>query len=183
MPSALRQVIFFMLLIALPIASYFFVFKPQNDEINKAKKDIEHKQAMLEKLQAATAQTADLARQIEQIKTEIQSIEARLPSGKEMDNVLRQVSNVAAKNDLKVPNFKRSDKILTAGTAMEQPVDIEITGDFDGFYKFLLDLEQLPRITRIPDFSIVRSDKVDGEMKTKFTLSIYYEGDTKDPTR
>lgn len=183
MPSALRQVIFFMLLIALPIASYFFVFKPQNDEINKAKKDIEHKQAMLEKLQAATAQTADLARQIDQIKTEIQSIEARLPSGKEMDNVLRQVSNVAAKNDLKVPTFKRSDKILTAGTAMEQPVDIEITGDFDGFYKFLLDLEQLPRITRIPDFSIVRSDKVDGEMKTKFTLSIYYEGDTKDPTR
>ena len=180
MPSALRQAIFFVLLIALPVASYFFYFKPQNEQIEKAKKEIEHKQAMLTKLQAATAQAQDLARQNEQIKTAIESIEARLPSGKEMDNVLRQVSNLAAKNNLKVPNFKKSSQVLMAGTAMEQPLDIEITGDFDGFYKFLLDIEQLPRITRIPDFSILRSEKVDGEMKTKFTLSIYYEGDSKD---
>jgi hypothetical protein len=34
---------------------------------------------------------------------------------------------------------------------------------------------------RIPDFSIVRSDKVDGEMKTKLVLSIYYEGDRSEP--
>lgn len=180
MPSALRQALFFLLLLALPIATYFMVFKPQNELIKKATQEIEHKQAMLEKLQAATAQAQDLARQNEQIKTQIESIEARLPSNKEMDNVLRQVSNLAAKNNLKVPAFKKSDKTYVAGTAMEQPLDIEITGDFDGFYKFLLDLEQLPRITRIPDFSIVRSDKVDGEMQTKFTLSIYYEGDSKD---
>lgn len=180
MPSALRQLIFFVLLIALPVASYFFVFKPQNVEIEKARQDIAHKEQMLEKLRAATAQAESLARQNEQIKTAIDSIEARLPNGKEMDNILRQVSNIAAKSNLKVPTFKRSDKILTAGTAMEQPLDIEITGDFDGFYKFLLDIEQLPRITRIPEFSIVRSDKVDGEMKTKVTLSIYYEGDSKD---
>jgi Tfp pilus assembly protein PilO len=60
---------------------------------------------------------------------------------------------------------------------MEQPLDIEITGDFDGFYKFLLDIEQLPRITRLTDLEVVRSDKVDGEMKTKLVLSVYYEGD------
>lgn len=180
MPTALRQAIFFALLIALPVASYFFVFKPQNTQIEKAKKEIEHKRTMLDKLKQATAQTEDLARQNEQIATAIESIEARLPDGKQMDDVLRQVSSLTAKAGLRVPIFKRSDKVLTAGTAMEQPLNIEIAGDFDGFYQFLLDLEQLPRITRIPDFSIVRSDKVDGEMNTKLTLSIYYEGSNKD---
>ena len=100
--------------------------------------------------------------------------------------MLRQVSGIAAKNGLKIPNFKKNDKTAPAGMAMEQPLDIEITGDFDGFYKFLLDIEQLPRITRFTDLEIVRSDKsggsgaantADGDMKSKFVLSVYYESD------
>jgi len=178
--TAIRQLLFFAVLLSLPIASYFFVFKPQNLEIEKAKKEIEHKQAMLDKLRLATAQTDDLARANDQVKQAIDAIQARLPGTKEMDNVLRQVSGLAGKSSLRVPQFKKSDKISPAGLAMEQPIDIEITGDFDGFYQFLLELEQLPRIMRIPDFSIVRSDKVDGEMKTKLVLSIYYEGERSD---
>ncbi len=177
MNTALRQLLFFVVLLALPIASYFLVFKPQNVEIEKAKKEIDHKQSMLDKLRLATAQSDDLARANDQVKQAIDAIRARLPGTKEMDNVLRQVSGLAAKSSLRVPQFKKSDKVAPAGLAMEQPIDIEITGDFDGFYQFLLELEQLPRIMRIPDFSIVRSDKVDGEMKTKLVLAIYYEGD------
>ena len=33
-------------------------------------------------------------------------------------------------------------------------------------------------LTRIPDMQITRADKSNGEMKTKFILSVYYEGDT-----
>ncbi len=180
MNTAIRQLLFFAVLLTLPIASYFLVFKPQNIEIEKAKKEIDHKQAMLDKLRQATAQSDDLARANDQVKLAIEAIQARLPGTKEMDNVLRQVSSLAGKSSLRVPQFKKSDKTSPAGLAMEQPIDIEITGDFDGFYQFLLELEQLPRIMRIPDFSIVRSDKVDGEMKTKLVLSIYYEGEGSD---
>lgn len=180
MNAALRQLLFLGVLLALPIASYFLVFKPQNEEIAKAKKEIEHKQAMLEKLRQATAQTEDLARANDQVKRAIEAIQSRLPGTKEMDNVLRQVSGLAGKSSLRVPQFKKSDKVAPAGLAMEQPIDIEITGDFDGFYQFLLELEQLPRIMRLPDFSIVRSDKVDGEMKTKLVLTIFYEGEGSD---
>lgn len=183
MSPFLRQFVFFLVLLALPVASYFMVFKPQNREIEKAKKEIELKESLLGKLKEATAQTEDLQRANDQIKEAISAIQARLPTTKEMDNVLRQVSNLAAKAGLKVPQFKKSDKTAPAGLAFEQPMDIEITGDFDGFYRFLLDLEQLPRITRIPDLSIVRSDKVDGEMKTKLVLSVYYEGDPSETTK
>ena len=58
---------------------------------------------------------------------------------------------------------------------MEQPIRVELPGDFDGFYSFLLHLEQMPRITRIPDMELSRSRDNDGEMMAKFTLSIYYQ--------
>lgn len=172
-----RQFVFFAVLLAVPVASFFLVFRPQNTTIHHAKLEIDHKQAMLEKLRQATSQSADLARANQEIRQSIESIQARLPTTKEMDEVLRQVSGLAGRSGLRVAQFRKSDKSAAAGPAVEQPIDVEITGDFDGFYNFLLDLEQLPRITRIPDMEITRSDQNDGEMKAKFTLSIYYEGE------
>lgn len=173
----LRQGFFFAVLIAVPISSFFLVFKPQNGEIDRAKKEIEHKQGMLEKLRQATGRSEDLARSNEQIRESIEAIEARLPSTKEMDSILRQVAALAAENGLVVPGFKKAEKSLAAGLAMEQPLDVEITGDFDGFYTFLLQLEQLPRITRISSLDIKRSTDIDGEMKAKCVLSVYYQRD------
>ena len=178
MTSLTRQILFFIVLMAMPVASYFMVFEPQNREIEKAKKEIEQKQAMLEKLRQATSQAEDLQRANEKVQESIQAIRANLPTNKEMDNVLRQVSGLAAKNELRVPVFKKKEQSLPAGLAMEQPLDVEFTGDFDGFYAFLLELEQLPRITRITDLKLTRSQKVDGEMKALMMLSIYYERET-----
>ena len=175
MGSTMRQMLIFLVLMAMPVSAYFMAFRPRNMEISKGKKDIAHKEEMLSKLREATSQTDDLAKANDMVKTSIDAIRSRLPGTKEMDNVLRQVSNIAGKNNLKVPLFKKDDKTMPAGMAFEQPLNIEMHGDFDGFYQFLLDLEQLPRITRITDMSIARSDKVDGEMKAKFTLSIYYQ--------
>lgn len=177
MQAGLRQAIFFIVVLAVPVASYFLVFRPQNTEIARARNEIEHKHAMLDKLREVTSQTDDLQRANEEIRQSIEAIEARLPSSKEMDEVLRQVSLLAQRNGLQVPKFKKKDKAMPAGLAFEQTLDVEITGDFDGFYQFLLELERMPRITRIPDMKIERNTNVDGEMKANFVLSVYYQGD------
>lgn len=177
MKFGLRQLIFFTVLVAVPVSSYFLVFRPQNAEISRAKAEIEHKRAMLQKLREATAKAPDLERANAEIAESIRAIEARLPSDKEVDDILRQVASLADKNGLQVPVFKKGDKPLPAGLALEQPLEVEFTGDFDGFYNFLLDLEQLPRITRLPDLGIERNDKVDGDMRASMTLSIYYQDD------
>src|SRR5687768_12315703 len=103
MRSASRQFIFFVVILAVPLASFFLVFRPQNREIGRAKQEIEHKQAMLEKLREATAQAEDLKEANEQMRLSIDSIEARLPTSKEMDNILRQVADLAAENGLRIP--------------------------------------------------------------------------------
>jgi type IV pilus assembly protein PilO len=60
---------------------------------------------------------------------------------------------------------------------------MEIYGDFDGFYSFLLQLERLPRITRVPKMTLKRTNgerKQQGRMKAEVTLSIFFEGGSDD---
>ena len=40
MRIGLRELIFFAVLLAVPVASFFYVFKPRNDQINQAKAEI-----------------------------------------------------------------------------------------------------------------------------------------------
>ncbi|GEM_PF-101801 len=181
MAMSIKQIAFFGVLLAVPVASYFMVFQPQNSGIERAKQEISLKQQTLEKLREATARTADLQRANEQIQQSIASVSERLPSGKELDSVLRDVAQIAAKNGLDVPQFKRSDKAMPAGPALEQPLTVSLKGDFDGVYKFFIELEQLHRIVRVTDMKLRRvGDKLqenDGQIEASLTLSIFYEGE------
>lgn len=169
-----RSSILLATLIALPVASWWFVFREQNTRIAKTRQDIELQRSVLEKLKEETARNADLARANELIKKSIEAIETRLPSGKEIDSVVRQVSDLAIAAGLDAPGLK-SAKPVKAALYMEQPLEMTLDGDFAGFYSFLVNLEALPRITRIPDLTLKSSDNETSEMRAAFTLSIYFQ--------
>ncbi|MEM1423505.1 MAG: type 4a pilus biogenesis protein PilO [Planctomycetota bacterium] len=170
----IRELLFLAVLIAMPAASYWLVFKPQNREITEAKQEIEHKQLMLEKLDEATSQADDLEEQNAQIEASISLVESRLPGNKEVDVVLEQVAEIARKQKLTLKRVKRADPVPNAGY-MEQPLEMDIEGDFDDFYVFLLEVEKLERITRMFELSIEGDDQNEGAMTAEFTLSIYFE--------
>jgi type IV pilus assembly protein PilO len=174
MRFGIRSFILLAVLCAMPVASYFLVFKPQNERIKQAKLDIEHKKELLAKLQTETARNADLVRANSEITASIQGIESRLPTNKEIDSVIRQVSDLAVQAGLGSPAMK-SAKPVQAALYMEQPLEMQLDGDFAGFFAFLVNLERLPRITRIPDMKLRSVDKQDAELQAEFTLSIYFQ--------
>lgn len=180
MRIGIRETFLLALLLALPLLSWWLVFRPQNAFISQAKREIDHKNQMLAKLRETTARNEDLQRANAEILQNIHSIEARLPSNKEVDSVIRQVSDLAVESGLEPPNIE-SDKPVAAALYMEQPLKMKIQGNFNGFYEFLVKLEQLPRITRIPDMKITRSTDQDGHMKAEFVLSIYFQQEGKTP--
>jgi Tfp pilus assembly protein PilO len=57
----------------------------------------------------------------------------------------------------------------------EQPIQMTLTGDFNGFYSFLLQLEKMPRITRINQMKLDRSGDQEGQIQAQMTLSIFFE--------
>ena len=169
-----RELLLLAVLLALPLSSYFLVFRPVNREIGQAKAEIEHMRLRLTKVQESTARNLDLKRENEESARQIQAIEARLPSSKEVDQVVRQVSDLAVESGLESPAIE-SDKPVGAAVYMEQPLKMKISGDFNGFHDFLRKLEALPRITRIVEMKLIRANEVNGHMKAEFTLSIYFQ--------
>jgi Tfp pilus assembly protein PilO len=181
MRFGLREFIFMVVLLAVPIASFWFVFKPRNADIEQARKEIAAKQQTLDKLAESSKQIGDMRRAIEEGRDAIDIIEAKLPAEQAVDEVLRQASDLAVQHNLHVKAVTPEKKV-PASQYMELPILWELTGNFDGFYEFLLDLEQMPRLTQIRNMNIKRSDQQNGAMSATFTLSIYFRPRTDDST-
>ncbi|MDX9911493.1 MAG: type 4a pilus biogenesis protein PilO [Phycisphaerales bacterium] len=175
-----RELLLLLVIVAIPVASWFLVFNPQNKRITEKKAEIEHKRELLERLRAETSRNSDLERANAETAATIRTIEARLPTNKEVDRIVRQVSTLAVDSGLQSPGLK-SAKPVNAALYMEQPLEMKTSGEFEGFYGFLIDLERLPRITRIPDMKLERDSKGDGQMKCEFTLSIYFQDEAVKP--
>lgn len=178
----LRDLAFVAVLIAVPIASYFFVFKPRNEEIAKARAEISAKNVRLDNLRRLTGRIGDLGREIVEREEELDRLNQKLPDREGVDRILEQVTQLAQKSNLLVRSVK-GEKVVPAGLAMEMPLRTTIEGNFDGFYQFLLDVEALPRITRIHNMKITKlgmgprtksEETVSGSMSAEFTLSIYF---------
>ena len=180
-----REFVFLLVLLAVPVVSYFYVFKPRNDEINQARAERQAKEARLTSLNEVLAKIDDMQLAIEQGRESIQLIEAKLPSEQDVEGILEQVWQIAKRNKLAVKSVK-SDKPVPTARYMELPLKVVMNGEFDGYYQFLLELENLPRITRIHQLKLDRADSKNtlkggkeelppGSMVAEFTLSIYFE--------
>ena len=94
-----------------------------------------------------------------------------------MDKVLTEVSQMADANSLQ-SNTVKSLKTERGRSYSEQSIQMSLSGDFNGFYSFLLQLEKLPRITRVTNMSLQKISERDGEMTASLTMSIFFEPDT-----
>ena len=183
MRFGLRELIFLVVLLAVPVASWWYVFRPRNNEIAQARMEIEIKQTKLDKLREVAKRIDDIGLAIEQGREAVELIEAKLPNRDQVEDILEKVWQLAKRNHLNLKSVK-SEKPVPATLYMEQPLRVSMTGRFDGFYQFLLEMENLSRITRVPRMKLERIMETgglnDGEldtglMRADFTLSIYFE--------
>lgn len=174
MRFGIRELVLVATLLGILIASFTLVFLPQNAAIDRAKREIDHKMDLLEKLAAETDRNEALRERNEEIARRIGEIEDRLPSDKQVDSVIRQVSELAVRSGLNPPAMQNA-KPVPAAQYWEQPLELKTGGTFRGFYDFLIELERMPRITRINSMKLDRARNEEGRMDVEFTLSIYFQ--------
>lgn len=174
MRFGIREMFMFLAIIMLPVGAYFGAFRPQNVQIDKDRAELEHRREMLNKLREETARNDDLERANAEISEQIGKIESRLPTSKQVDQIVRQVSVLAVESGLESPTLK-SAKPVAAARYREQPLEMTTEGSFEGLYTFLQSLERLPRITRVVDLTLEEADE--GGLAIAFTLSIYFRED------
>jgi len=183
-----REVIFAGVLLAVPIASYLFVFGPRNGQIRQAKTEMERKETRLAELHRLTGRIPDLDKEIDNWADALKRLDEKLPDQEGVDAMLGQITEIAKGNKLFVRQI-RGEKAIPAALSMELPLRTTIEGSFEGFYQFMLDLEALPRITRVRQLKMSRLEPDRGEekpiaagaMKAEFVLSVYFDSGDQPP--
>jgi len=179
MKFGIRELILVSAMIALLVCSYFFVFAKSNQKRENLRAESAAKRTALANLKQATAGIDDLGKKIEELQRAITFFESKLPQEKEVDVILADVSRKVEENGLTLRTVKTL-KSERGPNYRELPIQMNIAGDFKGFYSFLLQLEKLPRITRVTHMKLEKIDDRDGEMTAQMTLSIFFEPATQD---
>jgi len=135
--------------------------------------DIRVKKKALADLMVATAGVDDLNRKAGELEHAIEFFRSKLPQEREMDKILDELSNIASENNLKTKTIKPL-KIERSPGYSEQPIQMSLSGDFGGYYQFMLQLERLPRVTRVMQMTLHKNQR-DGEVTADMTLSVYFE--------
>src|SRR5687768_12324064 len=176
MKIGFREIIFLSIMGALLVVAYLW-FRKSDDKRVAILVDIRKDQAALTNLRTATAGIEDLGKKLDELQQAITFFESKLPAEKEMDKILKEVWQMAEANNLQTKKVQtmRSER---NSNFSEQPIQLSLSGDFNGYYSFLLQLEKLPRLTRITDMKLEKISDRDGEMTAQMTLNIFFEPDT-----
>lgn len=178
MKFGIRELILVSAMVGLLVCSYLFVFAKSNVKRQTLRNEIANRKAALSNLKQATAGIDDLGKKVDELQRAIDFFEKKLPAEREVDTILKEVWQMAEANSLQTRTVKtlRSDR---GPNYSEQPIQMTLSGDFNGFYAFLLQLEKLPRITRVSNMRLEKINERDGEMTAQLTLSIFFEPDAQ----
>jgi type IV pilus assembly protein PilO len=177
MKFGIREILFVVVMLGLLACSYFLVLTKAQQKVQAQERKIEEKQKALADLERATAGVADVDRKVEELQEAIKFFEKKLPQEREMDLILKEVWQMAEANKLTTRTI-RTMKSQRGSAYSEQPIEMNLAGDFEGFYQFMLQLERLPRLTRIQTLTLDKISGNEGAMEAKVTLSIFFEPET-----
>lgn len=177
MTGGLRKVVFFALLVGVAVVGYRFMIRPANKNLAESKNRVDAKLAKLLEFEKATAAAEDLTKQLEQLQQAIEFFESKLPPTSQIYDVLEQVTVIAQKQGLKPKTIRTLVQKDNSGY-VEQPLRMELQGNFNSFYSFLLELEKLPRIMKIRELKLDKQTNGEGQVLADFIVSIFFQNKT-----
>ncbi len=176
MASGFRKAIFFILLLGVAVVGYQYMIKSANKHLADAKAKVQAKLVKLAEFEKATAAAEDLTRQLEQLQEAIKFFESKLPPTSEIHKVLEQVTVIAQKQGLKPKTIRTLKKEDNSGY-VEQPLKMQLVGNFNSFYSFLLELEKLPRIMKVHELQLQKLEENEGQIAADFIVSIFFQNE------
>jgi type IV pilus assembly protein PilO len=171
-----REILFLMVILGVLASSYFLIFSKANAKLQATKDDTLAKQHALADLRTETTGIVDLNRKIDDLQAAIKIFDSKLPAQRDVDTILQQISQISQSAGLTTRTVKPAKSETTANYS-EEPIELTLSGDYKGFYQFMLDLEQLPRLTRVTQMRLTKINGTEGQMTADVTLSIYFAPD------
>jgi Tfp pilus assembly protein PilO len=153
------------------------IVRPAEQRREALQRDIDQKQASLAGFDRTAGSLLQISLKVDELRPAVALFDARFTAVREMDKILAEISRLAEANSLqtrtiRTPAERQSDHYR------EQEMELTLTGNFGGFYQFLLDLEATQHVTRIKKINLTKAAAGDGQMQVNLLLSFYFQ-----PTR
>ncbi len=178
MTSGIRKAIFFVLLLGVSAAGYQYMIQPANQKLAEARQHVSGQRAKLAEFEEATIKAEDLNKQLSQLEEAVRFFESKLPPTSEIHKVLEQVTVIVQKQGLEPKTIRTLPRKEDNSGYVEQPLKMELVGNFNAFYSFLLEIEKLPRIMKIRELKLEKDKEGDGEVTADFIVSIFFQNKT-----
>jgi type IV pilus assembly protein PilO len=158
----------------LAVAGTFLAALPMNRKVQADAAAVAERQGQLLQLQNVSHQITGIQDEITRLEDALNFFEHRLPQEREIDVILRQVWRIAEAKAL-VPRSIRTQAPETMARYSSQPITLSLEGPFEGFYDFLIGLEQMPRLTKVRQMQITKMPADDATVQADILMDIYFE--------
>lgn len=172
---------------AMPVLAWAIIWGPERRHNAELAARTRVLQACVVGLPATTAVTEKLQTQSDRLAKSIEAIRLRLPAEADVDDVLQDTWKLADGNKLvtkSVRKISRPKEPAPSNASQqslgEQPVLMQVEGDFASVYKFLQDVEGQGRMIRVRKIDLRRVEGSSGNtsagrIEADLTLSVYFE--------
>lgn len=174
MRNRFREFLFLTAMFTLLGCSYAFVRNSASTKRAELEADMAAKRRAIAEFQQSATGVEAMQTRMADVRKSIDDFQRHLPRQEQISDIITSLSRLAAANSL----VTQSIKTLAPGQLAsfgEQPVELSLTGDFNGVYALLLQIEKLPRLTRVTKLKIEKTDDHDAAVRATITLSIFFE--------
>jgi type IV pilus assembly protein PilO len=159
-------------LVALVVASYFFLLAPIQERIAAL---VQRKTQLTGEVTQAQAQVAEIdrfKRELAELEKRLVLLQDRLPSEKETPTLYRALSSAAEQAGLGVSLFQPREA-RAKDVVNEIPITLAAEGSYHQVAKFFERVAALPRVVTVNDFKLSGLGKARNSMKVDLTLATY----------
>ena len=159
-------------LVALAVASYFFLIAPIQERIAAL---VQRKAQVTTEVTQARAQVAEIERfrrELAELEKRLVLLQDRLPSEKETPTLYRALSSAAEQSGLGVSLFQPREA-RAKDVVNEIPIILAAEGSYHQVAKFFERVAALPRVVTVNDFKMSGLGKARNSMKVDLTLATY----------
>jgi type IV pilus assembly protein PilO len=159
-------------LVALAVASYFFLITPIQERIAAL---VLRKTQVTTEVTQARAQVAEIERfrrDLAELEKKLVLLQDRLPSEKETPTLYRALSSAAQQAGLGVSLFQPREA-RAKDVVNEIPITLAAEGSYHQVAKFFERVAALPRVVTVNDFKMSGLGKARNSMKVDLTLATY----------
>jgi type IV pilus assembly protein PilO len=146
---------------------YFFVYNSQREQNDAARAKLKLKLQENAELEAYRPKLANIQRDLDGLKQQLEIERRIVPDEKEVDNFMRMVSGEARKAGVEIRRYT-ARPYAAKEFYTEVPFEVELDGKYFSMMEFFDRLGKAERIINVSNL-LVASTRVPGDAKTKHT--------------